>query len=636
MRHGQDVLPLLDTALQGEWLIPDGLGGSASGPITGLPVRRDQALLTAADDHGRLHTLLLRFDEHVMIGSATFDLALEAPESFEALPWPTWRFRLGDCRIERRLLGIRGHSGVVATWSLIEGAAARIAASPLLVARDPDALMPESIELRGAAQGVPGRVQIATLPDRPAITFWHGGSLMPARVRRAVAYAAEDGATESALIPGHFEVALTPGAALHVVASTEHDLFRALAAEERLGVPPTRSLAGCVAALETEIRERDRRWQTQALTGADFTARQAAAAHGGEQAAAARRREPLIGISDGFAGALARQLHSGLVRRGGRLTLVESLPLGGEHGSSALRAAHALISLRAFDLAREVIRGYVEYLDEGVAPQGFDPADGRPIYGDPAPGLWLISACEFLVRRGGDSAFLEAVLAPLESILQAYRSGTRHGIRVDAEGILLAGEGESPPPRAGLNALWYHALIAMAQLGRLAGRRESAAFYLAWARDHQTRFNERLWDDPTGTLKDDAPDALLAASLAPAVLPHERAQRLLARFERERFTPFGLRERAGANRAVAAWLGPFHLATLLAHQRGDDVRAKVRSAFAPLERWIASGAPGIPSAVEPNAADPDAPRVTGDSLSVIAAADLLRIWIEELDHPLPA
>jgi hypothetical protein len=634
MRTGQDVLPGLDTATEREWLLADGLGGSASGPVAGPPARRTQTLLTSADAHGRLHTLLLRFDERVTVGTVSYDLAHETAESFAALPWPTWRFRLGECLIERRMLGVRGHSGVVGSWLLVEGAGARIAVSPLLVGRDPNALQPEATELRGTAQGVPGRVQIATLPDRPSPTFWYSGQFLPARVRKPVSYALEHGATEHALVPGHFEATLAPGAVFHVVASTEHDLFRALAAEERLGVPPTRSLAGCVAALETEARERDRRWMTQALTGADFTARQAAAAHGGEQADAARRREPLIGFHDRFAGALARQVHAGLVHRGGRLTLVESLPRGLEHGSSALRAAHALISLRAFDLAREVIRGYVEYLDEGVAPQGFDPADGTPLYGDPAPALWLISASEFHVRRSGDTAFVEAVLAPLESILQAYRSGTRHGIGMDPDGLLIAGG--SDEPRAGVNALWYHALIAMAQLARSAGRRESAAFYLAWARDHQTRFNDRLWNEAEGTLRDSAPDALLVASLAPSVLPHERAQRMLARIERERFTPFGLRERAGTTRAGSEWLGPFLLGHLLAHQRSDEARARVRWWISPLEEWIERGAPGIPSAVETGAGAEVAPQVAGDPLSVLAAADLLRLWIEELDHPAPA
>lgn len=630
MRTGQDVLPELDTASGREWLLADGLGGSASGPAAGAPGRRTQTLLTAADAHGRLHTLLLRFDERVTVGTTTHDLTLETPESFVALPWPTWRFRLGECVIERRMLGMRGHAGVIATWLLVEGPGARIAVSPLLVARDPGSLQPDAPELRGGAQGVPGRVQISTLPDRPAPTFWHGGQFLPARVRKPVSYTLEGGATETALIPGHFEATLTPNAALHVACSPEHDLFRALAGEERLGVPPTRSLAGCVAALENEVRERDRRWMTQALTGADFTARQAAAAHGGEQADAARRREPLIGFHDTFAGALARQLHAGLVRRGGRLTLVESLPGGLERGVTALRAAHALISLRAFDLAREVIRGYVEYLDEGIAPQSFDPTDGHPVYGDPAPALWLISASEFLVRRSGDSAFLEAVLAPLESTLQAYRSGTRHGIGMDDDGLLIA-DG-SPGPRAGVNALWYHALIAMAQLARLAGRRESAAFYLAWARDQQTRFNDRLWNDAEGTLRDPSPDALLAASLAPAVLPQERAQKLLARIERERFTPFGLRERPGTTRVSVEWLGPFFNGWLLAHQRSDQARARVHAWVAPLEAWVAGGAPGIPSGAEPTGAG-DAPRVTGDPLSVLGAADVLRVWIEELDHP---
>src|SRR5207249_9473590 len=162
-----------------------------------------------------------------------------------------------------------------------------------------------------------------------------------------------------------------------------------------------------------------------------------------------------------FAVTLARQLRAGLTRRAGRLTLVESLPGGGERGESALRAAHALVTLRLFEPARELIQGTLDYLDEGVAPEGFDPAEGRPLYGDPAPALWLVSVAEFYVRRSGDAEFLPAALAPLESVVQAYRAGTRHGIQVGTDGLLAADR--CATGRVGLNALWHHAMIAMAQ-----------------------------------------------------------------------------------------------------------------------------------------------------------------------------
>src|SRR5439155_15899511 len=92
---------------------------------------------------------------------------------------------------------------------------------------------------------------------------------------------------------------------------------------------------------------------------------------------------------DPWVGSCAEALRLGLVRRGNRLTLVPSLPEARESPGDALRAAAALITLRGFDAARDVIRGAVEYLGEGLAPEGFDPANGTPRHCDPAPALWL-------------------------------------------------------------------------------------------------------------------------------------------------------------------------------------------------------------------------------------------------------
>ena len=187
----------------------------------------------------------------------------------------------------------------------------------------------------------------------------------------------------------------------------------------------------------------------------------------------------------------------------------------------------------------------------------------------------------------------------------------------------------------------------MAQLAKLAGRRESGAFYLAWARDHQTRFNEALWDDDRGVVRgvEDAPEAalgqVLAASLAPAVLPQERAMRLLEHLRRERMTPLGLREDPSSARAGTTWLGPFLIGWLRAHQRSEAARAQAREWLAPFIAGLERGAPGILATVEPapgaGEASPSAaaaaPQLAGDPFSVLAAADLLRLWIEEMDHP---
>mgnify|MGYP003694564965 CR=1 FL=1 len=75
-----------------------------------------------------------------------------------------------------------------------------------------------------------------------------------------------------------------------------------------------------------------------------------------------------------------------------------------------------------------MLRGTIEYLDEGFTPDGFDLEDGRPRYGDPAASLWLVIVAELYARRSQDVEFAKETLYPaVEGVMRAYRSGTRRG-----------------------------------------------------------------------------------------------------------------------------------------------------------------------------------------------------------------
>jgi hypothetical protein len=677
MRIGREVLGDLHAALAREWLVTNGVGGSASGTVAGANTRRSHALLTAAGPHGLLATLLLRLEERVRSEAGTWDLSAGLPagdggpasappiEEFRLEPWPTWRYRAGEAVIEKSLFMVHGHGAVAIAWRHLAGPAVTLSVSPLVVAREPDAIEHEDAVLGASVTGVPGRVRVETRPGFPALTLWHNGVFMPARVwRGGFRYPLDPrDEAEHALVPGHVKTPLSVGGTLHLVASCEDDLFRALAAEERLGVPPPRTLAECVAALAAGEAERLEGWRAAARDGADFTARQAAAAHGGPGESLARRREPLVEEYDPCVRPLAAELIAGLTWRGSRLTLVESLPSGIERGVSTLRAVPALVAIRAFDAARQVLGGYVDYLDEGLAPAGFDTADGHPLYGDPAASLWLIHAADVFVRRSGETEFLsERLFQPLESIMQSYRQGTRGGIGVDRDGLLSSGEGAEALKRSDLNALWYHALVAMAQLARLIGRKESGAFYLAWAREHQKQFNDGLWDEARGCLYEGlsargpvvglSASQLLAVSLSPPVLQTDCGERLVATIERALVTPLGVRERADAAVASPAWLGHYITACLRVRKRTPACQREAHERLAALQRGsepllgrlpAAFEAPFAPAAKGRARNGHDAPHTNGDAgygriaagtdtSSVLAAAEVLRVWIEEIDR----
>ncbi len=714
MSLGQDVLTRLPRALACEWVVSNGVGSSASGTAAGANLRRSHACLLATPSSGPAEIAFLRLDERAVSEEGTFELACTVQpngtarpaghrllESFRADPWPTWRYRLGATVIEKSLMLVYEHDAVIISYRHLEGPPTRITASPFVAVRPrPAFAIPKAAEIESPAvlpgkngapkrargtgtpkaaaaesspappgassddgpsvQGIPGRVRLQMSPETPLLTLWHNSVFLPGRAWTQLRHTAENDLAENVFLPGCFEGTCGPGAPMHVVVSLDGELFRTLARETRLGAVPPRTLTECVVALEADEMERLAVWGESARVGALVTV---------QEAARSRDREPRTATLEPaqWTVSLARALQAGLMRRGTRHTLAGVLPPTIERGSETLRATLGLLAIRSFDTARDILRGYVEYMNEGRVPERFDP-DGTPVYGDAEPGLWLVIAGERYVRRSEDFEFGRATLYPaLQELMRACRSGAPGGIRIDSDGLLvspsasvMAPAAEAPvapakskrrravataPPeikRADLNALWYHASIAMSQLARMVGRKEHAAFYLAWAHEHQQRFNERFWDDEHRCLYDAirdgepvvglSPSQLWTVSSAPSLLPRERAMDLVETIDRTLVTPFGLKPGPGAEEVGVEWLATFMSAHMRAHGRSAESLERARERLASLCEWMEhEGLGGLPEicGVTETDALPQAGRV---NVSPLAASALLRVWVEDLEH----
>jgi hypothetical protein len=430
-------------------------------------------------------------DERLVLGGATHELFLRserAPASarrpgglvhFALDPWPCWRWQLGEHVLEKRLRVVYEHAAVAVTWSLLEGA-------PLVLTVSPAIAPPgQSGDEAPIVQAMAGRVRLEFGSAGSSLTLWHNGAFLPARAWSRDPAAESEGL--DAIVPGYFEAAIEPGKAFHVVASTEPQLFRALAAEDRLGKVPPRSLAECVIAIETDDAERRSAWSTVALEGAVATAAEAAQARALPAGAGDERwRTRVLGLT--------RVLEAGLAKRARRTMLIGGMP-GIERGATAVRAVAGLIAIRSFDSALAVLSGLLDFANEGLIPETFE-ADGTPIYGDPEPTLWLAILAERWARRSERHEAVRQTLYPaLEEQLRFFRSG-RPGLAVADDGLLVTGAGDAALKPAVLNALWYYADIALSQLARHAGRKESAAFHLAWAREQSAASSSASGTNP--------------------------------------------------------------------------------------------------------------------------------------------
>src|SRR5437870_4027065 len=117
-----------------EWLEADGLGGFASGTVSGIRTRRYHALLLAATKPPSERVVLVNgFDAWVETEGGTFSLSsqLYNPdvmypdgarriEEFKADPWPQWTYSLEDgTKIQFEVFVCNAASVTVLAWRLL-------------------------------------------------------------------------------------------------------------------------------------------------------------------------------------------------------------------------------------------------------------------------------------------------------------------------------------------------------------------------------------------------------------------------------------------------------------------------------------------------------------------------------------
>ena len=146
----------------------------------------------------------------------------------------------------------------------------------------------------------------------------------------------------------------------------------------------------------------------------------------------------------------------------------------------------ALVTGR-FDVAKSILSTFADHMRRGLLPNRFPDKAFTPDYNTVDASMWFVHAAYCYWRYTGDVAFLTKYLYPkLCEIMEAYRDGTDFGIRMDADGLIRAGDGNHQPtwmdakigdwvvtPRHGkpveINALWYSNLRIMAIVAAGAG-----------------------------------------------------------------------------------------------------------------------------------------------------------------------
>ncbi|HKC11057.1 MAG TPA: amylo-alpha-1,6-glucosidase [Vicinamibacteria bacterium] len=624
-----------------EWLEADGLGGFASGTVSGIRSRRYHALLLAATrpPAGRV-VLVNGFDAWVETSRGTYPISSQRygagvvhPDGSRRLaafafePWPCWTFGFEDgTRLVQELLVRRGSAAVALSWRLLTpDPTAVLRVRPFLSGRDYHSLHHENPEFRFPAEAVEGGLAWRPYPGLPRILAWTNGVYTPEpHWYRNFFYTEEEARgvdfLEDLAAPGVFRWDLGRGEAVLILAA------------EGVG-PSLPSVPGAEAQLEAfRLSERPRR--------------------------------------DAFPSRLHRAGDAYLVGRGGGKTVVAGYPWFLDWGRDTFIALRGLcLAAGRVDAAGDILEEWTRAVSLGMLPNRFpDRAEEEPEFNSVDAALWyVIAAHEYLQAAAGKSGLREALGKTIRAVLEGYTQGTRHGIRLDADGLLAAGEPGlaltwmdakvaegAVTPRIGkpveVQALWLNAL----KVGSAFWDRGAEAF----ARGVRT-FELRFWNEAQGCLYDVVDDGHRGGAVDPAFRPNQifavgglplplltgpRARRLVDAVEERLLTPLGLRslareepgyrpryeggvrERDGAYHQGTVWpwlLGPFVEAWVRVRGSTTEAKAEARRRFlVPLLRHLDEAGLGHVSEL----ADGDAPhQPRGCPFQAWSVAEALRL-----------
>lgn len=657
-----------EALLSREWLVTNGLGGYASGSVSGVCTRRYHGFLIAALPAPFGRTLMLNhLSEEIRLpngklvqlsGEELDETSLQLHSSRYLAEFrlemglPVWRYEFEDFILERRVLMPHLQNTVHVTYRLTRGRGLiRLRIRPSLHFRPHEAPVSQLLERPYQVTSIGERYEVSDGSRLPSLRLnlvsESGALLLEGGRFRGIFYRLERrrGYDSQGVLwsPGYFRTDLKEGDEATLVGSTE-------SWETILALKPQ----------EAWDAERERRQRLLAQTHA--SARNGAAAElvlAGDQFIVV----PTTRLADAArayaAGDEARTIIAGYhwFTDWGRDTMISLEGL-------------ALITGRHVE-AGYILRTFALHVRDGLIPNLFPEGEREGLYHTADATLWFFHAIDRYLQYTGDRLTLRLLLPTLLDIVDHHLRGTSYGIGVDPkDGLLRQGqEGYQltwmdakvgdwvVTPRRGkaveINALWYNALRLLERWVREERNLEEARPLQAAAERIKESFNSRFWyeeggylyDVVDGELGDDAslrPNQILAISLPHPVLDPSRWPSAIEIIKERLLTPAGLRsldpahpdykpkydgdlrDRDAAYHQGTVWpwlMGPFLDAWLKVHPEDKDVRLL----FDALLQHLGEACIGSVSEIF-DAEAPFHPR--GCIAQAWSVAELLRCWVK--------
>ncbi len=559
-----------------EWLVTNGLGGYASGTVSGGLTRRYHGLLIAALPTPFGRTMMfnhigeqLRWPDgrvqplHTIVETADgreFDTSQFLTGFRLEAGLPVWTYEVDGVRFEKRVLMPYLQNTTHISYRMLSGTPVRLELRPFIAFRLHEAPVSHPVQAPYTLQALGDRFEITPGGDLPPLRLFFYGSekaltIQPAMVP-TVSYGLEHRRGYEACgdlwTPGYFRMMLGPDAPATLVASTES-------------------------------------WETIGAIHPDDL-----------PAAEYRRRARLVDAAKGvphtgMAAELVLAADQFIITPAGRAEEAARARAAGDEVRTVIAGYHwftdwgrdTMISLEGLTLctgrpreAGYILRTFGHYVRDGLIPNMFPEGTKDGLYHTADATMWFFHAIHRYLAATGDRSTLRQLMPALKSIFEHHIRGTRFGIGVDpADGLMRQGaEGYQltwmdakvddwvVTPRRGkaveINALWYNALCLLEGWLREEGDPLAVEVH-EWADRARASFNARFWFEEGGYLYDvidgeqgaDSacrPNQILAISLDHPVLDRRRWDPVFNVVRDRLLTPVGLRSLAPGHRDYKA------------------------------------------------------------------------------------
>ena len=544
----------LETALEKEWIITNGIGGFASSTIIGANTRKYHGLLVAPIIPPARRTLILsKLDESIEVDGRKYNLftnvgkcyisqGFKYQESFEKEYIPTFSYKVEDIEITKTVCMEHFKNTVGVYYRIKNGKKhAKIILAPIMNFRDIHGI--NNNHFYEVEQNI-SEQKVGLKIDRGNSIYMNisEGTYIQHQndIFGEMFYIEEEKrgfeAIENHAVPGRYEIEIQPeeDKQISFICSLEKDIdnidARALITKEKARLTKTINASGL-------INEKDDEKKRDVI-------------------------KSLLVASDNF-----------IIKRPefDTYSMIAGYPWFLDWMRDTLISFEGIFLVpKKYEIAKKVLRACVRDIKQGLVPNTYNEGDKTPLYNSVDASLLLFEQVKKYIDYTSDYDFImKEVYSHLEDIIVNYSNGIDlddNNIYLDTDGLIVTGTeytqntwmdakyaGIAVTPRNGkpveINAMWFNALKIMQELANKNEEKDKVKKYQKMATKCKNAFQSKFYNKKRKCLYDVLgdgkirPNQLFALSLTyPVVEPNSiEAKEIIETVSKKLLNSYGLK-----------------------------------------------------------------------------------------------